>query len=292
MHFILIFAKNNTMRKILISILFAIIASMLCHAQDDSIFYLMPNEEPIIKKHIDRLDILNNRLNKLGINTEQKNIYFHITRDANSESIYLRTSKSDILGDKSNRRLIVGDNSYPITFDFDYQYATFSPIDSIGSYGHRDDTYLQKRLIIEYSPIIYKQHKFTGIANIIISGDNGLNAIEPKFPEIKELDSLKYSTISDTIYVKIAHHDMQAISIKAWSSCDNIHIYDGSVPPYFDRYETIPLEQNLFDNWNKPSMPSIFESEKYKRSILPKNQNTYYQIIIRNGSASLSHFKF
>ena len=119
------------MRKILISILFAIIASMLCHAQDDSIYYLMPNEEPIIKKHIDRLEILNNRLNKLGINTEQKNIYFHITRDANSESIYLRTSKSDILGDKSNRRLIVGDNSYPITFDFDYQYATFSPIDSI-----------------------------------------------------------------------------------------------------------------------------------------------------------------
>lgn len=64
------------MRKILISILFAIIASMLCHAQDDSIFYLMPNEEPIIKKHIDRLEILNNRLNKLGINTEQKTFIF------------------------------------------------------------------------------------------------------------------------------------------------------------------------------------------------------------------------
>lgn len=268
------------MRKI---ITFLFLASTLClYAQNEnSIYYIMDSEEPIIKKHIDRLE---------DKEPNENNKYIYITQSPSSQSIYLLSHKTNFFGDKSNRRLLIGDNSFPIIFDLDYLYATFTLIDSIGNYNKRDGTYLKKTFIVENSPIIYTQSLFTGIADIITSGDNGLYSIESRFPEIKELDSLKYSTTSDTIFIKIAHHDNQAISIQAWSKCDHIHIYPKENAHFIDQFDLSPLEQELFDNWNKMTMPSIFE--KYSQSALAKYHTTYYQIIIRNNSAILSHFKF
>ena len=281
------------MKKTSILTFFALIISFYCYAQNNNnINYIMTNVEPIIKKHIDRIDLLNDRLKRLDKleHHEENNIYIYITNNPNSQKLYLYTSKSNYLGDKSNRHLIVGKNSYPIIFDFDYQYATFSSFDSIGEYGHRDGTYLKKTLIIENSPIIYKKFSFNNIAEIINNGDAGLYSLESKFEEINKLNELKYSTSNDTIFVKVTHHDEQAINIQAWSNCDKINIDENSNVTHINEVNLIPIEQELIDQWNSTQMPSIFA--EYSHTALAKNQTTYYQIIIQNNTATLSHFKF
>lgn len=51
--------------------------------------------------------------------------------------------------DRSNRVILINKNTYPLLFDYDFDFGTKTPIENIGDYGNRDGSYLRARLLSE-----------------------------------------------------------------------------------------------------------------------------------------------
>ena len=104
------------------------------------------------------------------------------------------------------------------------------------------------------------------------------------------LDSLNFSNINDTIYVKVMTSDNGEIQVLAWSNIDSIYFSD----KYIKKIETLPLsslEKQLIFNWDTTKISSIASPEK-DVPILPRTIATLFRIIINNNITRTDHVKY
>ena len=104
------------------------------------------------------------------------------------------------------------------------------------------------------------------------------------------LDSLNFSTINDTIYVKVMSSDNGDVQVLAWSNIDSIYFYDN----YIKKLETLPLsslEKQLIFDWDTTKISSIANPEK-DVPILPRTIATLFRIIINNNIEKTDYVKY
>lgn len=57
----------------------------------------------------------------------------------------------------SNRFILIEDKLYPLIFDYDFYFGTRTPLEKIGDYGNRAETFLRTHLICESKSFIIKK---------------------------------------------------------------------------------------------------------------------------------------
>lgn len=104
------------------------------------------------------------------------------------------------------------------------------------------------------------------------------------------LDSLNFSNINDTIYVKVMTSDNGEIHVLAWSNIDSIYFSDKNI----EKIETLPLssfENQLILDWDTAKISSIASLEK-DMPILPRTIVTLFRIIINNNIEKTDYIKY
>lgn len=127
-----------------------ILSSVSVYATSDKIVYILPDS--LESKVIDQINTYNEK-NSLVIYLFhlEKNICLLISPYKN-KSNYI--SPLYYYASKSNRFLLVGDNIYPIVFDYDFRYGTTTPLDQTGKYGEREGCIKRTAIILDINDFI------------------------------------------------------------------------------------------------------------------------------------------
>jgi len=126
------------------------------HDSNKLIPYVLPIEvESILKKHISEIKNIDN-------------LYFDLKKNDESYIIYV-TSSDEIWVRATSRKVLIGNDFYPLLFEMDYIFATNEEIDELIKRIKSKDNYILRKQIYPLYRNIFSV-KFTRRGKVLYSG--------------------------------------------------------------------------------------------------------------------------
>lgn len=146
-------------KKLLLVFTILLFSRFLSFALEDKIVYVLSSDS-LEYEVINEINVIKD-VGKLD-QKEGKGLAVYIFRYKNQLCIDILPYTTDhssrdfvsFFANRTNRYFLAGDNLYPLIFDYDFEFGTTSPINSVGETGNRDGLLKRCCLILENDDFI------------------------------------------------------------------------------------------------------------------------------------------